>query len=33
MITQAELKLVRESFEWTQAMPGGAIGLTVEVLA
>jgi crossover junction endodeoxyribonuclease RusA len=25
--------LVRESFEWTQAMPGGAIGLTVEVLA
>lgn len=25
--------LVREAFEWTQAMPGGAIGLTVEVLA
>ena len=25
--------LVREAFEWTQPMPGGAIGLTVEVLA
>lgn len=24
--------LVREVFEWTQAMPGGAIGLTVEVM-
>lgn len=25
--------LVRESFEWTKALPGGAVGLTVEVLA
>ena len=25
--------LVREAFEWTQTLPGGAIGLTVEVLA
>lgn len=25
--------LVRETFDWTRATPGGAIGLTVEVLA
>lgn len=25
--------LVREAFEWTEPTPGGAIGLTVEVLA
>jgi crossover junction endodeoxyribonuclease RusA len=25
--------LVREAFEWTKPMPGGAIGLTVEVVA
>lgn len=25
--------LVREAFEWTKALPGGAVGLTVEVLA
>lgn len=25
--------LVRESFEWTKALPGGGVGVTVEVLA